>query len=159
LLAINPKGQLATLGRLLGDTTEPAGVREHVAGALAGLNQPESRAELLKVLPAAPARLQSAIAAGLAGSPQRAEALLDAVKAGKESARLLLEKPVELRLNQSKLPDLKERVAKLTAGLPAVDQKLQEAIQRRRDGFGKAKTDVLLGAKIFEKNCANCHQI
>src|SRR5262249_22983969 len=138
LVAINPKDQVATLGRLLAETTEAPGLREHVAGALAGLNQQESRAELLKVLPTAPARLQSAIAAGLAGSPQGAEALLDAVKAGKASARLLLEKPVELRLNQSKLPDLKDRVAKLTAGLPAVDQKVQEAMNKRRDGFGKA---------------------
>jgi putative heme-binding domain-containing protein len=159
LVAIDPKAHAAALGRLLADAGEPAGLREHVAGVLAGLNQPETRGELLKVLPTASARLQTAIAAGLAGTPQGADELLVAVKAGKASPRLLLERLVELRLGQSKLPDLKERVAKLTQGLPAVDLRIQELLQKRRDGFLKAKGDVTAGLKIFEKNCANCHQI
>jgi putative heme-binding domain-containing protein len=54
---------------------------------------------------------------------------------------------------------LKERVAKLTAGLPAVDQRLEEMMKQRRAGFLKAKPDVMLGAKVFEKSCAVCHQL
>src|SRR5262249_24103592 len=159
LVAINAKGHITPLGRLLADGAEPAGLREHIAGVLAGLNQPETRAELVKVLPAASARLQSAIAAALAGTPQGAEDLLNAVKAGKASARLLLEKPVELRLGQSKLPDLKERVGKLAQGLAAVDVRIQELLQKRREGFLKIKGDAMAGFKVFEKSCANCHQI
>ncbi len=159
LVAINSKAHVTALGRVLEDSSEPAGLREHVAGILGSLNQPESRGQLVQALPKAPARLQSAIAAALAGTPQGAEQLLEAVAAGKASARLLLEKPVELRLEQTRLPKLKERVAKLTEGLPAVDQKITEMIQRRRDGFGRAKPDAALGAKVFEKSCAICHQI
>jgi len=159
LIAVSGGKQLPVMVRVLTDANAPPGLRDHVATALAGLNQAETRTELVKALPTAPARLQSAIAAGLAGSPQGAEQLLEAVAAGKASARLLLERPVEVRLSQSKLPKLKERVAKLTAGLPAVDQKLQELLKRRRDGYARAKPDVELGAKVFEKNCANCHQI
>jgi putative heme-binding domain-containing protein len=103
--------------------------------------------------------LQSVIASGLAGSPQGAEQLLEAVTTGKASARLLQERPVEVKLSQSKVANLKERVAKLTAGLPPAEQRLQEIINKRRGGFTKAKTDVDLGAKVFEKSCANCHQL
>jgi putative heme-binding domain-containing protein len=50
-------------------------------------------------------------------------------------------------------------VAKLTEGLPAADQRMQELFKRRKAGFTVAKTDPALGAKVYEKNCANCHQL
>jgi putative heme-binding domain-containing protein len=114
---------------------------------------------LVQGLPVAPARLQSAIAAGMAGSPQGAGQLLDAVAAGKASARLLLEAPVRVRLDQAKVPGLADRVAQLTKGLPPVDQKLVDLINRRRGGFLSARPDAQLGAQVFTKHCANCHQI
>lgn len=160
LVAIDAKAHVPFLARLLTDAAEAPGMRDQLATLLAGINQPESRAELVKALPTAPARLQSSIALGLAGSPQGIEQLLQAVTTGKASARLLLERPVELRLSQAKLPELKERVAKLTKGLPAADVKLNELIKQRRTGFLAVKTaDLEAGAKIFEKTCANCHQL
>ena len=45
----------------------------------------------------APARLATAIAAGLAGTAQGAEELLQAVAAGKASPQLLLERPVQVK--------------------------------------------------------------
>src|SRR5262249_16225717 len=66
---------------------------------------------------------------------------------------------VALGLKQAKSPMVAERVAKLTRGIMPADQKLQELLKRRRDGFAAAKTDLNLGAKAFEKHCANCHQI
>ena len=103
--------------------------------------------------------MQNKIAADLAGSPTGAAKLLDAVAAGKASARLLQEKAVEVKLVNSKLPDVQTRVAKLTKGLPAADQKIQELMKRRRAGFLAAKADATLGAMVFEKSCANCHQL
>jgi putative heme-binding domain-containing protein len=81
------------------------------------------------------------------------------VKAGKASARLLQERPVEIRLGQTQLPNLKERIAKLTEGLPPASQRMQELMTTRRKGFLAAKTDAEVGAKVFEKNCAICHQL
>ena len=57
------------------------------------------------------------------------------------------------------MPNLKERLAKLTHGLPAADDRLQEQLNRRRAGFTAAKVDAAQGAKVFEKHCAACHQI
>ncbi|HEV3117776.1 MAG TPA: c-type cytochrome, partial [Gemmataceae bacterium] len=104
-----------------------------------------------------PARLQNTIANGMVASRQGAEKLLDAVTVGKASPRLLQEGAVPKRLEQ--YPQLNERVAKLTHGLPSADQRLQELINRRRSGFAQAKTDAVSGARVFEKSCAICHQV
>ena len=47
----------------------------------------------------------------------------------------------------------------LLKGLPPADQKLNALFNRRRDGFPAAKADPGLGAKVFEKHCAICHQL
>jgi putative heme-binding domain-containing protein len=159
LVGIDAKKHIDLIGGILNDAAEPVGLREKVAQTLAGINQPESHAQLLKALPIAPARLQNVIAAHMTGSPQGAAKLLDAVAEGKASARLLQERIVQIRLEQSGLPNLKERLAQLTKGLPPADQKINELMQRRRTGFLAAKGDVTLGVKVFEKSCANCHQL
>ena len=159
LASIDAKRHTPLLGRLAGDAGEPVALREAAANLLARLNQPEAQAELLKALPTAPARLQNVIAVGLAGSPAGAAKLLEAVEAGKASARLLQERPVALRLEKADLPDLKPRLAKLTDGLPAADKRLEELLGRRRAGFAAAKAEPAAGAKVFEKHCAACHQV
>jgi putative heme-binding domain-containing protein len=157
LMAIDPKGNVVVLGQLLADATEPMSLREQVAQVLAGSNRRDAQTELLKVLAIAPARLQNTIATGLANSPQGANQLLEAVATGKASARLLQERAVRVRLDRQ--PKLKERLAQLTQGLPSSDQRLEELLRKRRSGFLAAKTDAALGARVFEKSCANCHQI
>jgi putative heme-binding domain-containing protein len=159
LAAIDAKKHIASIGRVLADAGEPPALREQAAGVLARLNNAEAHEQLLAALSTAPARLQSAIALGLAASPAGAEKLLEAVAAGKASARLLQERPVELRLQESKLPDLTSRLAKLTAGLPPADQRLQDLFGQRRAGFTSARTDTAQGLKVFEKHCAACHQL
>jgi putative heme-binding domain-containing protein len=159
LVGIDPKGHILLLGDLVRDAGESQAVQDHAANLLALINQPESREELLAVLPTAPARLQTVIASGLAVSPAGAEKLLEAVAAGKASARLLQERPVEVRLVGTHLPGIAERLAKLTQGLPPADQRLHELLDRRRTGFAAAKPDAALGTKVYEKSCAICHQL
>jgi putative heme-binding domain-containing protein len=159
LANIDARQHAAVFGGVLGDAEAPFALREQSANLLARANQPETQAELLKVLPAAPARLQTVIATGLAGSPAGAEKLLEAVKTGKASARLLQEPAVALRLKASRLPKLDERLAELTAGLPPAGKGMQDLFNRRREGFRNAKKDAKLGTQVFVKNCANCHQV
>jgi putative heme-binding domain-containing protein len=159
LVVIDPKNHVLLLGDVLGDAAQPPGVRDQAAALLAGINQPEALEELVQVLPAAPARLQTATAMAMAGSPAGAEKLLQTVAAGKASARLLQDRPVAARLGASKLPGVGGRVAKLTAGLPAADERVQHLLAQRRAGFATAKVDPARGAPIFEKNCAVCHAL
>ena len=104
-------------------------------------------------------RRGTTIALAVAPNPVGAKHLLDAVAAGKASARLLQERAVQARLNESRLPMAAERVAELTKGLPSAEQKMLELMNQRRFGFGKAKPDLKLGAAVFKTHCANCHQL
>ncbi|HWG47814.1 MAG TPA: PVC-type heme-binding CxxCH protein [Gemmataceae bacterium] len=159
LANLDARRHAAVLGGVLGDAQSPFALRQQSANLLARANQSETQAELLKVLPTAPARLQTIIAAGLAGSPTGAEKLLEAVKIGKASARLLQDSAVAPFLKKSNPPKLKERLAELTAGLPPAGKGMQDLLNRRRASFTKAKKDVAAGVQVFTKNCANCHQV
>jgi len=159
LLAIDPKENITALAGLINAPGEAIEVREQIANSLAGTNLPDAQAALAKAIEAAPARLQSTIAMGLAGSPQGGEKLLQAVAAGKASARLLQEPAIEIRLQQTKLANLNDRIAKLTKGLPSADQRVQDLLKQRRLSYPQAQANADLGLKIFEKHCAACHQI
>jgi putative heme-binding domain-containing protein len=159
LAAIDVKKNAATLGKVLTEAQAPMGLREQTVRLLAAANQAETQEQLVLALPPAPARLQNVIAAALAATKTGAGKLFDAVAAGKASARLLQEQAVKVKLAESKLPDWKDRVAKLTEGLPSADQKLAALLKERHDSFVKHKGDSALGAKIFEKHCAVCHTI
>jgi putative heme-binding domain-containing protein len=158
-VSIEPAKAVKVLGEVLLNDKEAIAVREQVAIGLASTNQSGAHAALLKAMEAAPARLQTVIALGLAGSPQGGQGLLEAIAKGKASPRVLQDRAVELKLRQAKLANLDQRLAKLTKGLPAADQRSGELIAKRRDGFLASKADSAAGAKVFEKHCANCHQI
>ena len=70
-----------------------------------------------------------------------ADALLQAIAAGKASARLLQERSVTISLESSGLPGVADRIAALLKGLPPADQKLSALYAHRRNGFGRAKAD------------------
>jgi putative heme-binding domain-containing protein len=159
LVSVEPRGSVSQFGRLLADAGEPIELRHQAARVLAQVNQPAARTQLLDALPNATARLQSEIAVGLASSTPGAEKLLEAVAVGKASARLLLERPVQVQFERAKIPDWRARVASLTRGLPPADQQLQQQLVRRREGFLKAKSEATAGAALFEKHCGVCHQL
>jgi putative heme-binding domain-containing protein len=159
LVALDGRRHAPTVARVLKDASAPVELREHAAGLLAKTNVEETQSMLLAALATAPARLQNSIAAHLAGGRTGAERLLDAVAAGKASARLLQERGVAARLAEAKIPNLKTRLDKLTAGLPAADERMETMLKGRRDAFRAAKTDVVVGRAVFEKRCAVCHQL
>jgi putative heme-binding domain-containing protein len=159
LAGMDGKKYTPLFGKLLADAREPVGLREQASHLLARLNHKEAQEQLAAALPNAPARLQTTIAADLAGSRTGGETLLTAVAAGKASARLLQERAVEVRLAVANIPRLKERIAKLTEGLPPADERLQRLFQQRRVGFTGASKDAAQGTRVFEKHCATCHQI
>jgi putative heme-binding domain-containing protein len=130
-----------------------------VATALAATNRADAHVVLLKSMETAPARLQTTIALGLADSRQGGEKLVDAIAKGKGSVRLLQERAVLLKLRQAKVSNLDQRLAELTKGLPAPDQRIAEQIAKYRTGFLAKKADATAGAAVFEKHCAICHQL
>lgn len=159
LAAVDAKQALPVLAKLAADPAAPFLVREKSIQALAGTNQPDARTALVTVLPTAPARVATVIAVSLAGSPDGATALLDAVKAGKASPRLLQDRAVSTKLLSLEGGRFRPRVDELTRGLPSADQRLVELIKSRGERFRAAKPDLELGKKAFATHCAACHQV
>jgi len=147
------------LADLLLQDSAPITLREQAAQTLASSDAPETQAALIKAFEKAPARLQTNIALALVSSPKGAERLLAAIESGKASPRLLQDRGVDLRIRQTKLGKLDERLASLTKSLPPADQKMQELISKRREIVANAKVDLEAGQKAFAKHCAACHQI
>jgi putative heme-binding domain-containing protein len=161
MMAIDPAGNEAMVKDVLLDPAAAIELRESAAGLLAASGRPGALRILVESMPVAPGRLQAAIAAGLARRRDGAEALLDAIAAGKASARLLQEQPVAVALRQANPPRLAERLQTLLAGLPPADQKLAAMMDRRRTEFRESSRPHRpeQGAAVFEKNCGICHQL
>jgi putative heme-binding domain-containing protein len=159
LAEVHPERSLAFLSAILGNAGEPMPLRQHVAGTLGQRQRPEFHAELIRHLRAASEELGVHIAAALSGGRAGAEKLLEEIATGKASARLLQHPLVNGRLRAARLPNIDDRIGKLTEGLPPAEERLQQAIQSRRAGYAKATPDAERGAKVFEKHCANCHTL
>lgn len=147
------------LSGILGDTAEPAPLRQKAASALASIHSEAARQELVKHLRLASDRLAIEIAKGLAARNQGAEQLLAEISAGKASPRLLQEAEVKESLRRADVHDFEERIAQLTAGLPPADERIKQLLTARRDGFRDAKPDAALGKAVFQKTCAACHRV
>lgn len=159
LVILDAQEAIPPLARMLLNEKEAIAVREQIASALAGANHPDAHAALLKALQNTPARLQTTVALGMASSPQGGDRLLQAIEAGKASPRLLQDAGISFRLSQAKIPNVKDRLQTLRKSLPPDNQKAQELIVKKRDAFATAPGAPDLGQKVFQKSCANCHQI
>ena len=103
---------------------------------------PRPRRRCLTNLPVAPERLQSAIAAALVRRREGADALLQAIAAGKASARLLQDRASRSAWKARACRAWPIASPRLLKGLPPADQKLEALFGRRRDGFQSAKADA-----------------
>jgi putative heme-binding domain-containing protein len=160
LVAIDPREPIALLGGILADASEPTSLRDLVAQTLARINQPEAHTALMQGLATAPGRLQNTIASSLANSGRSgAEVLLNAVATGKASPRLLQQPGLEIILKSTGVPNVSDRVAELTAGLPPAGEGLQRLLSQRRAGYSARRSDSSEGARVFEKTCASCHEL
>lgn len=155
---------------LINQPSEAISLREKLAGILVSSNRPESLEALTLILQNSAGRLQNSIALSMAGNPKTAELLLDLIGKGKASPRILLEKSVRDRLTQTKVPNLNERIAHLTKGLPTVNEQMNELLSKRKLNYekfaatlnsdeSKKKETLLTGAKVFKNACAICHQV
>ncbi len=158
-MQLDAESAVPPLAKLLTSENESLAIREHVASALASVNHADAHAALARSLEHSPARLQSAIALGMASSASGGDKLLQAIEAGKASPRLLQDRALAARLEQAQVAQVQPRLKKLTVGLQPADQKATQLIMQRAGAFDSAKADALAGQKVFEKHCAACHQI
>jgi putative heme-binding domain-containing protein len=144
---------------ILKNLDETATLRRGAALALSSVSGEESRQVLYAHLLTAHHRLAIVLAAGLAGSPAGAEMLLGAIAEGKASPLLLRELRVLAALSITKIPDLTDRIAKLTENLPPADEMTAKQIAQRRHAYLGSKPNVETGRTVFKKQCEICHQM
>ena len=135
------------------------GLRERAAILLAASADRNHKQAAKDAIQSVPYRSAVVIATALASTTAGGEILLEAVKQGKAPARLLQERPILDRLRAANVPNLNKQIADLTKGLQPADQKIAELIKQRGAKLPAAKVDLELGAKLYEKHCAACHQI
>ncbi|MEX2216135.1 MAG: PVC-type heme-binding CxxCH protein [Phycisphaeraceae bacterium] len=148
------------LGALVTSHDEPAALRvtaTELVSRLAG--PPEAAISLEMAVTSAPAALQREFAVAMASGPLGANVLLDSIELGKASPRLLQDKTIIERLRASKVEKLDNRIATLTRGLPAPDDRINQLIAQRTSGFASAKPDPSRGLELYKTHCAACHKI
>lgn len=158
LPSIQAESGRAMAQEILTHASDPVELREHAA-AMLGQAGTAGREVLALALPAAEGRLQARIAVALAGDRGGALRLLGLIGEGKASARLLQNRELDARLRSANVPDLDARIAELTQGLPPADEAIGEKLLARRAAFLAASPDAGRGRAVFEKHCANCHQL
>lgn len=159
LVKVEPERALDIIDKLLNDPKTKTGFGRRLAKALGSLNTPQSRQILLELFVIAPEDLALTAARGLANTREGAEALLVAVEKGHASARLLQDSVVSPRVLILGVRNAQQRVEKQLEGLPPGDERLRKSIAKHKAGFTKSKSTASLGAAVFKKNCAACHQI
>jgi putative heme-binding domain-containing protein len=156
---LDAKRTIATLGKIIANPDEIAGVRLKAVTSLSSLNRPDARDELVAQLKTASTGTAVAIANGLAQTNEGADKLLTAVAEGKAAPRVLVDKSVSGRLRAGKPPELIARLDKLVKDVPAEDDRINQLIAARQKGLAAAKPNAQHGAELFAKTCAGCHRL
>ncbi len=149
---------VADLATLLGRTTESVGLRRPAAERL-GLPAagPAGLAALLSALPTAQSDFALSLALSLVKSDAGADALVEAVTAGKTPALLLRHRLVATEL-EKRPAALRARAAGLVTNLPSEDARIDALIFARTAAHATAQPDTTRGAAVFAQNCALCHR-
>jgi putative heme-binding domain-containing protein len=132
--------------------------RGSVQALIAG-NQTAAPKLLSKAMLTASTAEQRRIAEVLVSDSPGATLLVELTAAGRAAARLLKHPQIEPKLLATADEELQKKIATLTSRLPDESQELIQLIASRRQNHISAAGDLELGAKLFTKSCAACHQI
>ncbi|MBL9173853.1 MAG: c-type cytochrome [Verrucomicrobiales bacterium] len=156
---LDPGAAVPLLSGILSDPKQPLALRERLGVVLAEVNSPESRAAVVSAFPSVPYRVQQAWAVALTGTREGAEAFLQAVEQGKASPRILQLTGARNRLQRANPDQWQSRMDRLTAGLAPADEARDKLIAARRAAFDASRSRATDGERIFQQNCAACHQL
>ncbi len=118
---------------------------------------------LSKVFRSVPGPVQKQLALALAADAQGTAALLQLLEKGLASPQLLQDPTLVEQLQAGEQKDIAERLKPLLAGLTDRDEELGRLIARHVERYALHEShkepNVSLGAAIFKKQCAICHQL
>ena len=133
--------------------------RREIAQTLIDGNTDAVSEQLSKAMLVASSTEQRRVAETLASDSAGASLLVDLAESGRASARLLKHPQIEPKLQAVADDSLKRRIEILTSRLPNESEELLQLIASRRKNHKSMTGDRELGAALFTKTCAACHQI
>lgn len=156
---IDPGGSVPILAAIARNPDDNLDIRKPTAELLGKTRAPEAVTTLVELLRVAPAEYAAWLARGLSWSDAGGEALIKTIEEGRASAELLNDGVVAHELKFRTVTDKDRRINELRKSIPNPDDTLRQLVADRQSGFHSAKVDVERGKALFQKNCANCHQI
>ena len=147
---------LAETTSIIGQTTDQ---RREVIQTLITGNTVVVPDLLSKAMLVASSAEQRRIAETLASDSSGASLLVELTETGRASVQLLKNPRIEPKLLAVADDGLKERIEALTSRLPHEPEELIQLIASRRNNYVSVAGDRELGAALFTKTCATCHQI
>jgi len=158
LAAVDVQQAVLRFAELLqGDS--PMELKKPAAERLGKLKSPAGTEVLKKMLSVAPADYAVYLARGLSWSDHGGDALLRLIEEGKAAAELLNDAVVFGEIGARVFERKDERLAQVRQSIPSQDESLSKLVAERRVGFATAETDIERGRVLFQKTCANCHQM
>jgi len=158
-LNLNRNETIGALSVLVQNPEEPTALRTLAAQLLGSVPTQDARMALATALGTAPGPLQQPFALALAGSQPGGELLFQVIANGKASARLLQDKPLLDRLATLSIENRDQRIADLTQGLPAADDRLKKLIARVTATASTTDATPEAGAAVYKKSCVACHRL
>lgn len=141
----------------LADPQIPLIWRERAAeAAIEGRTQREF---LQAVWKEAPQRVQIRTARAFTGQPHSVKEFALGVERGEVPPGLLRDKGLRDALLAQADPATQEKLKKAIAALPPGDDSRAQLLAERRSGYEGTQANAELGRKLFEQNCAACHQL
>ena len=141
------------------DPAESADVRVEFVKVLAASDHPVAREAIASAISTAPAAQQRALALAALVDRTAAEAVLVLIERGKVSARLLQDPQIARRMADVGAADVRERIARLTSGLPSPDERVKGIIDRVVTRITSGGGSPTAGTALFTKHCQACHRL
>ena len=160
-MALEPTTAATGLVARFQDATEPAALREGIGELLAGSRQAGARDAVLSAFKTASQRVQARWAVAMAATTEGAGALLAGVRDGRVAAVVLRVPEARAKVLASGVADAARRVEAAVRELPPEDAAREALVASRRKAWDKkgAGADVASGRRLFEQQCAACHQV
>lgn len=159
LTAVDNQRAMIRFAEVLQSQAAPMELKRTVSEMLGRLKSPAGTELLSSLLRTAPGNYAVLLARGLSWSDHGGDALLRLIEEGKAAPDLLNDGVVAAEINARVFDRKEERLATIRKTIPSPDEALRELIDQRRTSFASAVTDIEKGQTVFQKNCANCHQI
>lgn len=158
LLRLRPNSISRSLLAVINEAALPDALRTAAVSAVAGGQSEQIAATVRRAMRASPAAVQDRMAEVLVTTMDGGRLLLDLVQQGTASARLL-QRPVVAETFGAADDRLARRWRNLTADLPPLQDALPSRVNELVRDYTEAQPSVASGRRVFEKECASCHQV